>query len=376
MDEECYMLYQLFFLVRDSLAKVLEREREMGESPCAVLDADSGAFFILRRMLRFAARRAATAAAALSHRSKSLPTVRSLATGRPDADPVAVEMVSYALTSARSQKSDEAYSQALLILEQGVSNLRRPDGGPQDGVGMALLAMSTLLYERGKFGDSIEKLQEDVTSSVLADECLQFVRNAREDEDSTFKALHLRAIAVKGLTDLVIGDLKSRNVALSHGEFLHASGDFSAARDFYQKALQASESKDFAKASGLAAANMDAEILSLGAICARGQVATHLGYDPGCFYQLLYPGQLKLGTANDFQEAEETLTKALTKAEEYFAIMFGRKAALEQSSSLLIQEVVMHAVAKTSLKWSGWLHDITGTSICSIILELEAIFDY
>ncbi|XP_058109538.1 uncharacterized protein LOC131252826 isoform X1 [Magnolia sinica] len=328
-------------------------------------------------MLRFAAKRAVTAA--LKHPRKPLPTVRSYATDGRDADSVSLQMINYALNLARSQKSGESYAQALLVLEQGLSNLRRVDSAHEDGVGMVLLAMSTILAERGEFGDAIEKLQEvvdlersslvvkvaaweglvglhletgqDVTSSVPADECLQLLKNTPKDESSTFKALHLRANAVKGLADLVTGDLTSGNsyfgdntsfesqetrcctgnVALSHGEFLHASGKLSAAEEFYQKALKASETKDFSDATVLAAGNMVSEKVSLGASCALGQLLTHLG---------------------NFQEAEEILTKALTKAETHFgschpnvgvvltciAMMFGHKARLERSSSLLIQE--------------------------------------
>ena len=43
----------------------------------------------------------------------------------------------------------ESYAQAMLVLEQGVSNLQASDGDSgEDAIGLLLLAMSTLLYER------------------------------------------------------------------------------------------------------------------------------------------------------------------------------------------------------------------------------------
>ncbi|XP_077216582.1 tetratricopeptide repeat (TPR)-like superfamily protein isoform X2 [Tasmannia lanceolata] len=311
----------------------------------------------------------------ISNPLPSSSTVRSYGTNAPDSHPVALQIINYALHHARSQKSGESYAQALLVLEQGLSNFRGVDDSSEDAVGMVLLAMSTMLSERGEFSDAMEKLQEvldlprsslsvrvaslegliglnlvkgqDVTSSILADKSLQLLRNRPSVGDNVFELLQLRSKAIKGLVDLVQGNLKSAdscfgaceyndslpdkgcsgNVALSHGEFLHSTGNFSLAKDFYQKALQVPASE----ASALAAANMVPEEVSLGAMCALGQLATHSG---------------------NFQDAEETLTKALTKAEEHFgsnhpkvgliltciAIMFGHKGKLEHSSSLVIQE--------------------------------------
>lgn len=265
------------------------------------------------------------------------------------------------------------------MLEQGLANLSQADSADEDGVGMVLLAMSTLLSEREQFNDAMEKLQmvldlgrsslgmrvaayegliglhleagQDVTSSILADKCLQLFTSRPENEGNAIEDLYIRANAIKGLVELLVGNIVSAelhfrmhqfndlledkwymgNVALSHGEFLHATGHFALAKDFYQKAVKASEIHGSSEASTLAAANIISGEVSLEATCALGQLATHSG---------------------NFTDAEEILTKALTKAEEHFgsshpnvgvvltciAIMFGHKAKMERSSSILIQE--------------------------------------
>ncbi|KAF8397438.1 hypothetical protein HHK36_016355 [Tetracentron sinense] len=306
-------------------------------------------------------------------------SVRFYGVNGPDADPVAVQMINYALGHARSQKSDESYAQGLLVLEQCLSaNLRDgEDTASENSRAMVLLAMSTLLSERGNLDEAIEKLKriqdfthsslgvrvaameglvglhlemgQDDTSSVLADKCLQLFRRNSEEIGCGFdsKILEARATAVKGLVELVVGNLESAklcfggsqgdkgcygNVALSYGEFLHAMGNFSLAKDLYQKVVQKmSETKDFADPLALAACNMVSEEVLLGATCALGQLEAHSG---------------------NFGDAEEILTRALTKAEERFgshhpkvgvvliciALMFRHKAKQERSSSLLIQE--------------------------------------
>eukprot|EP00268_Persea_americana_P016265 TRINITY_DN17698_c0_g2_i1.p1 TRINITY_DN17698_c0_g2~~TRINITY_DN17698_c0_g2_i1.p1 ORF type:complete len:433 (-),score=75.12 TRINITY_DN17698_c0_g2_i1:711-2009(-) len=337
-------------------------------------------------MFRLGIRRAATSASSLSRLQKPLwgshlSTVRSFGTtnGSDSSNPVALQMINYALGHARSQKSEESYAHALLVLEQGLANLRQADSGNEDGVGMVLLAMSTLLSEREQSYDAIEKLLmvlkldrsslgmrvaayegviglileegKDVIASIHANRCLQLFPSRPENEGNAIEDLYIQANAIKGLVELVKGNIVSAelhfrmcqfndlledkwymgNVALSLGKFLHATGHFALAKDFYQMAVKASEINGSSKASTLAAANIISGKVSLGAICALGQLATHSG---------------------NFTDAEEILTKALTKAEEHFgsshpnvgvvliciAIMFGHKAKMEQSSSILIQE--------------------------------------
>lgn len=68
-------------------------------------------------------------------------------------------------------------------------------------------------------------------------------------------------------------------MALSYGEHVHAKQNFSLAKEVYQKVLDgSSENKDFGNPFVLAAGNMNSESLVLGAMCALGQLESHLGY--------------------------------------------------------------------------------------------------
>lgn len=296
-----------------------------------------------------------------------------------NATPVALQMIDYALSHARSLKSDESYAQGLLVLEQCLSTHSNEvdDTTSQNSRGMVLLAMSTLLSERGAFDDAIDKLQiiqglaeshlgvrvasmeglvglnlqleRDDTSWVLADKCVQLLGNDTADIGNGFgsKVLNVRAKALKGLVELVHGNLESAesffqglqdekgctgNAALSYGEFLHSMGKFSLAKELYQKAIEGiSANKEFADPYALAACSMSGREVQLAATCALGQLEGQLG---------------------NFSGAEEILTRVLTKTEEHFgshhpnvgiiltciALMFRHKAIMEHSSSLLIQE--------------------------------------
>lgn len=254
-----------------------------------------------------------------------------------------------------------------MVLEQGLSN------SSEDARGLFTLAMATLLYERGELQDAVEKLQmvhqlecaspalklaaseglvglnleagQDSTSSMITDECLQLSGNGSEG------SVKSQAKAVKGLVQLALGDLKSAeslfdgcqdcnlednkdqmgNACLSNGEFLHATGNFSAAKNLYDRILNEFVETDITESSYLSSANMVSEEVLLGASCALGQLLSHSG---------------------KFGEAEDLLTKALTKAEQHFgpthpkvgvvltciATMFKHKAKLEASSAILIQE--------------------------------------
>ncbi|KAE8687009.1 hypothetical protein F3Y22_tig00111027pilonHSYRG00736 [Hibiscus syriacus] len=296
----------------------------------------------------------------------------------PGSNPVAVQMINYALSHARSQKSDESFAQGMLILEQCLSIQSSESEGQytQNSVGTVLLAMSNLLYERGSIEEAIGKLHriqelthsslgvkvaatealvglylqlaQDDTSSVLADKCLEFLH--KEDLKSNGgneESLIARAKAVKGLVELVAGNLESAETffhgvqyngtwndtaALSYGEFLHATQKFSQAKELYQNVIEGvPKSDDFSDMNTLAVCNMAPDEVLLAATFALGQLESHMG---------------------NFGAAEEILTKALTKTEEYFgsnhpkvgvvltciALMFRNKATQERSSSLLIQE--------------------------------------
>lgn len=236
--------------------------------------------------------------------------------------------------------------------------------------------MFSFCFLRGNFSEAIEKLQkiqdlglstlavrvaasealaglylesyQDDFSSATADMCLQLLETIRlEIGGGGSDILEARAKALKGLVELVHGNAESAesffegaqgdkgcfgNVALSFGEFLHCKRNSQMARELYQRAMQdVSERKDFTDSQSISACNMNLEETLLGATCALGQLEAHLG---------------------NFDDAEEILTAALKKAEECFgnyhpkvgiiltciALMYRHKAAMEQSSSLLIQE--------------------------------------
>ncbi|XP_022746704.1 uncharacterized protein LOC111296588 isoform X2 [Durio zibethinus] len=295
----------------------------------------------------------------------------------PSANPVAVQMINYALSHARSQKSDASYAQGMLILEQCLSTQASETEGQfaQNSVGTVLLAMSTLLYERGSFEEAIEKLHrvqdlkrsslgvrvaamealvglylqlgQDDTSSVLSEKCLELLDKDDLSNGGSIDSVVARAKAVKGLVELVSGNLESAesffkglqdnndwngSVALSYGEFLHATQNFSLSKELYQKIIEGlPKNEDFGDINALAVCNMASDEVLVAATFALGQLESHMG---------------------KFGAAEEILTKALTKTEEYFgsnhpkvgvvltciALMYRNKARQERSSSLLIQE--------------------------------------
>lgn len=292
-----------------------------------------------------------------------------------NSNPVVLQMINYALSHARSQKSDESYSQGMLVLEQCLST--QPSDGQlaESWRGVSLLAMSTLLYESGNYVEAIEKLQkvenfknsilgvrvaamealaglylqlgQDDTSSVVADKCLQLCEKHKPENYKTYGAVNSRANAVKGLVELAHGNLESAesffkglqeeegctgSAALSYGEYLHATRNFLLAKKFYQKVIEVlAEQKDFSDMNTLGSCNMALEEVALAATFALGQLEAHMG---------------------NFGDAEEILTRTLTKTEELFgshhpkvgvvltclALMFRNKAMQERSSALLIQE--------------------------------------
>ncbi|GFQ04770.1 hypothetical protein PHJA_002621000 [Phtheirospermum japonicum] len=287
-------------------------------------------------------------------------------------NPVAVEMIKYATSLARDQKTEESYARGLLILEQCEST--QPDDNSK---GLVELARSTLLFERGSHEAAIERLgklqdlnlssiaikvaasealvgiylehyQEDAASAV-ADLALQILGSVRQEigNGGGFEALEARIKALKGLIELISGNLDSAqsifegsqgdsffvgNAALCYGEFLHGMRKFSTAKEVYTKVIKGvSEIKEFCDPNNLGACNMTSEEVAISAACALGQLEAHMG---------------------NFSDAEEILTAALKKMEERFgshhpkvgvvltciALMYRLKATTERSSSLLIQE--------------------------------------
>ncbi|CAF1793025.1 BnaCnng03670D [Brassica napus] len=285
----------------------------------------------------------------------------------PNANHVAIQMVNYALSHARSQKSDESYAQGMLVLEQCLGTQPNDDQASLDSKATVLLAMSDLLYESGNSSEAIERLKhvmsltlsslsiravavealvgllvqsgQDDASLMVSDEFLELVK---ERGHENLQDVAATTKTIKGLVELVKGNTESAeslfgglenhdickgNVALSYGEFLHATGNFEKAKEMYQKAIQgAADTKE-----SMSSCNMNLKAVSLAATFALGQLESHIG---------------------NFGDAEETLTSALTSAEEHYghnhpkvgviltgvALMYRNKAKKERSSSILIQE--------------------------------------
>ncbi|BBH06167.1 Tetratricopeptide repeat-like superfamily protein [Prunus dulcis] len=279
-----------------------------------------------------------------------------------NANPVALQMINYALSHARSQKSDESYAQGLLVLEQCLSTQpsegQDPAGDNSRGIGNFDEAMDKLQKVQDLTSCSIGvrvaalealvglhlELEQDDTSSVLADKFLELlVKNEPGSNGGDSEVIHARARAVKGLVELVHGNTLSLSFedlrttwkspcCFILWRILTCVTEIFVAKDVYQNVIQGvSKNKEFSNSNALAACNMSPEEVSLAATCALGQLEAHLG---------------------NFADAEEILTRALTITEEHFgshhpkvgvvltciALMFRRKAMLEHSSSLLIQE--------------------------------------
>ncbi|CAH8269767.1 unnamed protein product [Arabidopsis lyrata] len=285
----------------------------------------------------------------------------------PNANHVAIQMVNYALSHARSQKSDESYAQGMLVLEQCLENQPNDDQVSHDSKATVLLAMSDLLYESGNSSEAIERLKQVMTLThsslairVVAVEALvglliqsgqddasldvadEFLELVKESGHENLQDVVATAKAIKGLAELVKGNIESAeslfrglenhesckgNIALSYGEFLHATGNFELAKEMYHMAIQGvTETK-----VSMCSCNMNLKAVSLAATFALGQLESHIG---------------------NFGVAEKTLTDALTNAEEHYgnnhpkvgviltavALMYGNKAKQERSSSILIQE--------------------------------------
>lgn len=292
------------------------------------------------------------------------------------ADATAIEMVNYARSHSRPLNAT-SYPEALRVLEQGLSIFQGDDASTANAAGRLLLAMATLNVDRGDIRDAMERLKQaadmtyssteirvaalealtgvhlrmhqDVIASDYGDQCLHLLENAGIKTNSE-KALEMRAKAIKGLVELACGrvdsaesyfsgwnvkDIKNRNglgpVALTYAEFIHVTGNFALAKQLYELALELSATENTVDISVPSAAAMIPEEVQLGATCALGQLAAHSGH---------------------FDEAEQRLTQALKKAEEYYgghnqkvgivllciADMFGHKGRSEGASYFLIQE--------------------------------------
>ncbi|QHO07587.1 TPR protein [Arachis hypogaea] len=246
------------------------------------------------------------------------------------ANPDAINMINYALNHARTDKSFGSYGLGLLVLKHclTIELTEGKDPKNENSKGIALLAMSTLEYERGEYDIALEKLQsiheltnaylgvrvaaleaeaglylelgQDDKASAIADKCVEVVEKQKtDDDDEDFKALILRAKALKGLIELVKGSIESAvpffdksiqlsdgTAALSYGEFLYLKQNYSMAKEVYTSVLKgASDIKKFGNPY-LGACNMNLEGLMMGALCSLGQLETYQGYAQ--FFHLVF----------------------------------------------------------------------------------------
>ncbi|GLJ41030.1 hypothetical protein SUGI_0849450 [Cryptomeria japonica] len=316
------------------------------------------------------------------------------------ADNTASDMIKYARQHSRSQ-NDTSYQEALRVLEQGLSIFQGADISTANAAGRLLLAMATLYTDRGDICGAIERLDEvskmtlsslevrvaalealiglylrmhqDVTASQFADKCLNLLEGAEAKiDEETLEALKMRTQCIKGLVELTRGHVHSAGsyfigcqadiirsnknglgaVALSYAEFVHVTGNFQLAKEFYELALEFSGTKD---SHVPVAAAMVSEDVQLGAACGLGQLAIRTG---------------------NFDEAEQRLTQVLKKAEEYYgghnhkvgivlaciADMFGRKGRSEGANYFFIQEG-LYRRALEMLKAPPLEQQVTATEI-------------
>ncbi|CAF1696203.1 unnamed protein product [Brassica oleracea] len=278
-------------------------------------------------------------AAAATIRGRAIPvrytTPLRLIHGVPNANHVAIQMVNYALSHAGSLKisgnSSEAIERLKQVMSLTLSSFAILESGSVFFV-VAVVAVEALV------GLLIQSGQDDASLNV-ADEFLELVK---ERGHENLQDVAATAKTIKGLTELVKGSIESAeslfrglenhenckgNTALSYGEFLHATGNFEMATEMYQKAIHGvTDTKE-----SMSSCNMNLKAVSLAATFALGQLESHIG---------------------NFGDAEETLTSALTSAEEHYghnhpkvgviltgvALMYRNKAKQERSSSIMIQE--------------------------------------
>ncbi|XP_027925516.1 uncharacterized protein LOC114182917 [Vigna unguiculata] len=296
--------------------------------------------------------------------------------------PDAINMINYALNQWRRERSLGAYRMGLTVLKHCISSelTEGRESKRENSKGMAMLAMSTMLYERGEYTEAIEKLDDvqeltnsylgvrvaaletqaglylemgqDDLASAVADKCMEVVQNQRQSKDfefqrKDFEAHFIRAKALKGLIELVNGNVDSAEdffdepldekywdgtAGLSYAEFLHKKQNYSLAKEVYRSVILGAVQVRRAGNPYLGAGNMSVNELIVGSICALGQLEAVMG---------------------NFSWAEYELGRALTEAEEAYgdpkhptvgvalaslALMYRRKAIQEHSSSLLIQE--------------------------------------
>ncbi|KAL8526888.1 hypothetical protein ACS0TY_015943 [Phlomoides rotata] len=314
---------------------------------------------------------------------------------------VAHEMIKYAASLARDQKTEESYARGLLVLEQCEST--QSDGNSK---GLVELARSTLLFERGSRAaamESLRKLQhleklQDLSFSlgikVAASEALagillelyqddvaslglevvsQFLGSIRQEigGGGGFEVLEGRIRTLKGLIELLSGNLESAQSIFEGVEVeRYFSGKVLLNKKCHSKeplfnililrsvgnaALSCGEylhgKREFSSAKELYRKVIQAmsdfqDVGDPNNLGACNMTSEEVGIAASCAL-----GQLESHLGN-FIEAEEILTTTLKKTEEHFgpqhpkvgvvltciALMYRLKSTVERSSSLLIQE--------------------------------------
>ncbi|XP_026417354.1 uncharacterized protein LOC113312832 [Papaver somniferum] len=152
-----------------------------------------------------------------------------------------------------------------------MEKLEKIQGLTHSNLGVKVAAMEGLV------GLNLE-MGQDVASSKLADTCLQLLDSNLKYGSHDFEVINHLSKAIKRLVELVVGNHGTGNVVLSHGKFLHASGKFSSAKEYYQKVIQGvSETEISVDPSSLATGNMVSAEILLRASCALGQLEVHSG---------------------------------------------------------------------------------------------------
>ncbi|KAA8518928.1 hypothetical protein F0562_016298 [Nyssa sinensis] len=227
---------------------------------------------VAAKLSRVATTTARTAGLGLISRGPSPPFRLFSANNGPNADPVALQMINYAFSLPRSHKSDESYAEASLVLEQCFSTQR-----DDNSKGMVLLAMATLLAEREKCHEAIEKLQRirDLTYAsiglrVAATEALVGLNLELEQDDASSDWFSLSGVILNQRSHS-FEELKKTMFALAmlicHMENSCMSlRIYQLAKELYEKAIQGmSDNNDFSDPYNIAACNMAPEEVLLAA---------------------------------------------------------------------------------------------------------------
>ncbi|KAI5075342.1 hypothetical protein GOP47_0009418 [Adiantum capillus-veneris] len=248
----------------------------------------------------------------------------------------AMDMIKY----AKSLKSEEpSYSEAMRILQQGLSFLSATDNSSSHmAFGRLQLSLATIHAKMSNFEAAADCLKELLNSNsaplitkgaalealtalclqlhqdkVAMDYALDFGRlwekegalsvDSEDSRDIKYEALALRRLAempnpTESSDKEVVVSTDAENVSaaavLALAQFHHVQGNFSAAKELYEKAVINSKKEVESSEFSLSAMSMVPEAVHVGAVAGLGQLLTVTG---------------------DFEEAEQHLTHALKETE-------------------------------------------------------------